>query len=223
VPDDADGDGTITTGERVLLLKTSKIAAASDGVRSLRRGVDLSAWGRSTVAEESHATAVLGTLVGGQDLLFRRHRGLVPDAEVLLFNMSVGTIAEGAAWARDEGAQVLIHEYASYYRELDGTSYTDEIVNESTAEGVINVCGMGNAGAASKHAVSVARESPHVATVHVPPPDDTSSVTWLWIHTHWRDPGVTLDCTLTTPYGEPVPLVPGTTDSRVRSRAQPSA
>ncbi len=211
VPDDADGDGTITLDERVLLLRTSKIAAVSDGARMLRRGVDLATWGRTTAAEEDHGTAVLGILVGGQDLLFRRHRGLVPDAEVLLFDrLAEAPIAAGVAWARDEGARVILHEYASYWVELDGTSSLDTVVDEATAEGLVNVCGTGNAGAARKHSRGVAGESPHIVTAEVPAQYLDFPVQWLWITTHWRDAAVALDCALVTPRGTVMPLVPNT-------------
>lgn len=211
VPDDADGDGTITVDERVLLLGTSKIAAASDSVRSLHRGVDLAMWGRIPSNYEGHGTAVLGTLVGGQDLLFRRHRGQIPDADVLLFQRSAGTLTEGVAWARDEGARILLHEYGSYYRELDGSSINDELVDAATAEGLINVCGAGNAGAAKKHRLSQAGPSPYVATIEVPDAYFDYTVQWLWIHTHWRDPAVNLACSLVPPEGDAVPLVPDMT------------
>jgi hypothetical protein len=211
VPDDADGDGTITIDERVLLLGTSKIAAVSDGERSLHRGVDLATWGRSASTTESHGTGVLGILVGGQDLLFRRHRGQIPDADVLLFARSAGTYTEAVAWARDEGARILLHEYGTYFLELDGSSFFDELVDAATAEGLINVCGAGNAGAAKKHWLSQAGASPYVATIEVPPAYFDLTVRWLWIHTHWRDPAVNLACSLVPPEGDAVPLVPDTT------------
>lgn len=214
VPDDADGDGTITLDERVLLLGTSKIAALSDGERELHRGVDLATWGRTTVDEEDHGTAVLGILIGGQDLLSRQHRGLVPDAEVVLFDRLAGTpIAAGVAWARDEGARVILHEYASYWGELDGSSTLDAVVDEATAQGLINVCGTGNAGAAQKHALGSAGDSPHVVAAEVPADYFGYAVEWLWLTTHWRDVDVALDCQLVTPENVTVPLTAGSTSS----------
>lgn len=210
LPDDADGDGTITIDERVILLSTPKIAAyRRDGV-TYRRGENLNEVGFQDSFRTGHGTAVLGSLVGGQDRLFRRHRGIVPDVEVLLFEKQTSDTeiyADGFAWGIDEGAQVFLHEYSSWSREqLDGSGEHDVLIDEATAEGVVNVCPAGNLANANKHASAIADADPVEFAFHVPQDVVTNSFS---LDLHWRDPDVVLQCSATTPSGEVVPLVEG--------------
>ena len=218
LPDDADGSGTIDVHERVLLLKTSKIAAYRRGSLVWRRGVDLVEAPRDVVGTSDHGTSVFSVLVGGQDRLFRAHRGLVGDADIVLFSNlyaeNDADFIEGIAWGiEDEGADVVLHEYAQWIGvPLDGSRALDVALEESHAEGIVHVCPAGNLGESGKHGQTA--DDPAVLDFSVPSASFSDPApAWFRLLLHWRAPKTELECTLRNPAAETLVLAPGTEQS----------
>lgn len=210
LPDDANGDGMIDTDERVLLLATSKLSAYRRGPLTWRRGDDLVNAPYADHDLASHGTAVVGILIGGQDRLFRRHRGLLPDAELILLSR-VGDYSEVAlidnlAWAtEEEGANVVLHEYAVWYDiHLDGSRVLDAAIDASVDDGVVHVCPAGNLQASGKHTFV---ETVAEATMPLTVPDD--QYPWYRLDLHWPDT-IGVQCTLVDPLGNGLPIVEDT-------------
>ena len=207
LPDDADGDGVIDVHERVLLLKTSKISAFRHGDQVWRRGVDLVELPMLPQSTAMHGTATSGILVGGQDRLFRRHRGLAGDVDIVMASsralVSWADFVEAYAWGIEEGAQIMLHEYSSYSgHELDGSTLADLAIDESSAS-VVHVCPAGNLASGQKHVQTTAQ--PAVFEVDVP----AGMLEWFRITLHWRDPTTELACSLRNPSGNEVGLAEG--------------
>ncbi len=215
LPDDADGNGEIDVHERVILLGTSRIAAVKRGAEIWHRGVDLIEVQRDSVANAYHATGVNGILVGGQDRVFRAHRGLLPDAEIvvsasfILETYSTDAV-EAIAWGVDEeDADVVLWEFGQWIEtSMDGSNAIDLAVSESVASGVPHVCPAGNLGDSGKHAVS--EGAPIAFDVNVPAVVGMYYLSGFTIDVHWLDPSVELTCTLRDPDDAELVIEPDT-------------
>jgi MYXO-CTERM domain-containing protein len=152
--DDLDRSGTLDPGEKLALLKTSKLKAIylpfADEL--YERGKNLLAYEDYT-APASHATMTVGILAAGDGRRQRLH-GLAPEADILLADMESGwtwnqdpegdsTAPYMAAlvWAVEkQEAGVVMHEYGSPIFEFgDGSSDLEQAI-DSAAEnsGVAN-------------------------------------------------------------------------------------
>lgn len=207
LPDDANGDGMLDTDERVLLLGTSKLAIYRRGPLIWRRGEDLINAPHDDYDLAGHGTSVVGILVGGQDRLFRLHRGLLPDAEMILLsrysNYDEAELVDNLAWAtQEEGADVVLHEYATWYDiHLDGSRPLDEAIDASVDEGIVHVCPAGNLQESGKHTYV---EGASVASMPFSVPG--SQYHYFRLDLHW-DASVELQCTLADPLGNALPIV----------------
>ena len=159
VADDVDGDGVLEPNERVVALKTHKVKAALSPVtlrgnpQTFRRGNNLSKITWPIQDDEMHGTMVLGTIAGG-DPLYTRYAGMAPDAELLLVSNRSEDLISGLAWAKAEGAQIVLWEMATWYMEfLDGSSNHEVACDAATDEGVLQIGAAGNLGTSLKHRV----------------------------------------------------------------------
>jgi subtilisin family serine protease len=164
-PDDVDGDGRLDTNERLVRLGSSKIARFYVSVNEPRfgheyvRGTDLSTvrsdytGGVYGYADGLHATGVAGILIADLPLTHRRWVGIAPDAELYSSFYIGNSSVEPIMWSLEQGADVLLHEYVQWTREvLDGGDATGALIDASTVDGAVHVCPAGNIGGMGKHA-----------------------------------------------------------------------
>ncbi len=186
--DDANGNGDLDAGESLIGLKTSKIRAVFHR-RVYRRGVDLIDLPKSIFALDTHGSLVMNVLAGGWP---GRHAltGIAPDAELIC---ATGGDSEALEWAREEGADVVLWEYAGRFS--DGSSATELKVNELARDGILFIAAAGNDRAPKRHvllsgsaprmlenrdstgvAVRFAWPGPSPVSIGIRPPADTASV-----------------------------------------------
>ncbi len=163
VVDDANRNGTLDLSERVLRLKTPKIRAIngrSEFVRGSAESPLVSYDTNQTPAgfeAESHATGVTGILLGGVPGV-SRFLGLAPRAELVLTdyyglgdNRDQGLVA-GMQWVVDQGANVLVTEFAPYAGvTLDGSSEGEQLLDAFADSGGVPVSPAGNLATGNKH------------------------------------------------------------------------
>jgi subtilisin family serine protease len=149
---DADRDGLLDVGEKLVQLGTSKVLATmtANGVERTR-GVDLI---QSEADVSGHGTSVCGILAGGT---VDRHRftGIAPEAELLPgYFFSGNPISSLIPWAQSRGADVVLYEFGSFVWDyLDGSSVDEELISDAN-ETIIQITPSGNLGRGRKHAIA---------------------------------------------------------------------
>ena len=207
VPDDVDGDGAIRVPERIVRLGSSRIVAVANGLRTYRRGEDLTDLYYVNGYRFDHGTAVGGVLVGGQLYPQPRPRGFLPEADLYLFDRSF-TDEAGQLVVLDEamedGVDVVLWEYGRWVGDhLDGGGPVELAVDGMSADGVAQVCPAGNLATSGKHGVSEAVDGRFDFHIRFSP---WSSYDYLWLDLHTDAPGAVLECELTAPTGEALDL-----------------
>ncbi len=162
VLDDVDGDGKLARSEKLLRLGSSKVAAARS-TRTFTRGHEtfgIAAYGQTLLKDEqlleyaSHGTGASGILVAGipdrSKLL-----GLAPGAELVAVGYGErdpsGTVAS-VQWAIDQGANVILTEYAPYTGyPLDGSTEEEALLDSAVDAGIVVVNPAGNLTTGYKH------------------------------------------------------------------------
>ncbi len=166
---DANGDNRLSSGERLVGLKTSKIRAILEVDGTMRRrGVDLINASPDNGPFGGHGTSVAGIAIGGVAGVHRL-AGIAPDAEMIFGSISYNnsprfftTLPGMMAWAEAEGANVMLYEDGEWVWEyLDGSSNEEIMINEMAAKGIIQVSPAGNltGGAMQKTMVVNANDS----------------------------------------------------------------
>jgi MYXO-CTERM domain-containing protein len=212
VADDVNGDGWLDPGERLVALGTSKIRAVYSGGETFERGVRLTEV--QVTRDAMHGTGVAGILLGGQRG-FGQLTGIAPEAELLLANTydpgnQSGDLVPLLVWSVQQGADVMLHEYAPWTgMHLDGSSNHETLMDDAAAQGVAQVNPAGNLGGSRKHMVGEVPTGGALAVpVEVPPaayPQDPA-YHFLQVTLLWRDPGRNLHLDLETPTQEHLPL-----------------
>ena len=212
VPDDVNGNGALDPEERLVRLGTSKLKSVYVRIdypglpmvnHVYERGVDLSALpndftgGIYGYADALHATGVQGILAAGVPLPSRRFVGIAPDAEIVSTFEIADTNMGALMWAYAQDPAVVLHEYVEWtFTELDGSDTASELIDSSTADGVVNVCPAGNIGESDKH-VSVTVGDGETASLTFRVPSDETQV---YASLHARGDG-TLAVALVEPGG----------------------
>lgn len=199
--DDVDGDGRLDVEERLVGLGTSKIRAFRVGSTVYRRGVNLSAapWDASM----QHGTGASGVLAGGVPGLTSL-LGVAPGADLLMAtDPQGGREWQMTDWCIDEGARVVLHEYAPWVGyHLDGSSPMEELIDATSAEGVSHVNPAGNLSGAQKLAKVTVPSGAATAIPLVVPEGLGAQV--LGLTFLWRTPSRDLTFELIAPDGEVV-------------------
>ena len=212
VVDDIDLDGRLARVERLLRLSTSRVRAVmltypTGAVRVFRRGEDLTdlpdapfGQGAYGMPEAMHATGVLSIAAGGVPHLGRPMTGFAPEAEILVSYDGGWDAVASTMWALDEGADVVLHEYAPWALvTLDGSDPLSEVIDESTDdEGALHVCPVGNTGGVRKHAMA-ALEPAEVAELVMAVPD--WGFQYIAASLHWRPVPSNVSVALVGPSG----------------------
>ncbi len=203
VADDVDLSGALETGEKIVRLSTSKIQTFRHGNDFFRRGMNLSE--AVFEPEMQHGNGASGVMVGGQPGLSRLW-GIAPGADLVVATDRTG----GREFAMtnfciEEGARVVLHEYAPWITyHLDGSSDVEALIDESVADGVVHINPAGNlSGAAkmSKQELAVGAAT----TIPIVVPDELNAA-YLITTLLWRDTSRDLAFSLTSPDGNSVDL-----------------
>lgn len=157
VVDDANADGAAGRSERVIRLKTSKLAALRDGTKTYTRGdtggsglVDYTFANKTELSAASHGTAVAGILVGGVPGV-SRWLGLAPNADLYVATSS-SEPAKAIQWAIARKPAAILTEYAPYAGvTLDGSSPEDTLYDGALGKGAVIVSPAGNLATSKKH------------------------------------------------------------------------
>ncbi len=201
--DDINGNGSLDVGEPLLGLGPSKVRAIYDRDGTVyRREVDLldaeaDYWG--------HGTQVSG-IFGGGWAWRNAMSGMAPDIESLHVNLwwafeppFLLPIEAGLAWARDEGADIVLIEDGEWTWEfMDGSSNTEIMLNELAADdGMIIVIPAGNLATGNMHTAFDADTGTDLvsANAHV-----------VWANFHWIGVSEWWPITVTPPGGSPITL-----------------
>ncbi|MFA4947325.1 MAG: S8 family serine peptidase [Candidatus Krumholzibacteriia bacterium] len=204
---DADDDGVLDPGEKIVALKTSKIYATMTGGAVERlRGVDLI---QSEADVNGHGTAVSGILAGGT---VGRHifTGIAPDAEILMgYFFSGNPISALIPWARSRGSDVMLYEFGGFVWDyLDGSSLEEELITVMN-DTVIQVTPSGNLGRGRKHAIAAAAAADSAVLQITVPLASGTSIMNLWSTTLWRTSLSGLTFRLKSPKGGMITLTGG--------------
>jgi subtilisin family serine protease len=149
--DDVDGDGVLAPWEKLVGLGSSKVRVVRAGNTFYVRGQNLIDTPRA--GNVLHGTASATVLAGGTPGL-AAHTGIAPDAELLFAVRGEATAAlyTWAFWCVQEGARVVLHEYAPWQGfPLDGSSLLEQFIDETSARGVAHVAPAGNLATKRKH------------------------------------------------------------------------
>ncbi len=149
VADDVDGDHLLDVGEKVVALSSSKIAAVHFADMVYRRDDNLSAMPRDEGI--GHGTSSAAVMVGGQRGLSRKV-GIAPGADLIMANRYQSSgLTMLTHFCINEGATVMLHEYAAWFGyHLDGSDPLEQLIDESSAEGMAHINPAGNLSGAQK-------------------------------------------------------------------------
>ncbi|MGA2667589.1 MAG: S8 family serine peptidase [Ignavibacteria bacterium] len=146
---DANHNGRLDPGEKIVALKTSKVRAVREKDGTVRRrGVDLIYTEEDSIG---HGTGVAGIILGGQDGIQRIH-GIAPDAEIVVADIRynytprfVRNFYDLISFVKEEKTNILLFEDGEWMWEfMDGSSPEEQLVDEMAREGVTVVGGAGN-------------------------------------------------------------------------------
>lgn len=206
VPDDADGNGRLDVGERLIALGSSKIKAFRIDNEVYTRGVNLI---EAPLDEAmSHGTGAASVIAGGQ--LGRSGLvGVAPGAELVMATDTRGQREVAMAqFCIQQGSRVVLHEYAPWVGyHLDGSSPMEQLIDTTSAQGVVHVNPAGNL-STSKKLYKRTIPAGQVTDLRLDVPE--IGIRFLYFSLLWRDPSRTLDVTLLGPGGleQVIPLVP---------------
>lgn len=198
VLDDVDGSGTLDPGEKIALLKTSKVKAFRIDNKTYRRGTDLveAPWSDDML----HGTGSSGVMVAGQPG-YSKLVGMAPDADLVMATDLQGyRQVQMTNFCIAEDARVVLHEYAPWVGyHLDGSSDLEQLIDESNADGVVHVNPAGNLATGDKlYKQTVAAGATTDIAINVPASLDPSVMVVTLL---WRDPARDLTLTLESPAG----------------------
>ncbi|NUP06335.1 MAG: S8 family serine peptidase [Polyangiaceae bacterium] len=197
VLDDVDDSGSLDVGEKLVLLKTSKVKAFRIDGKVYRRGENLieAPW----EDEMLHGVGSSGTMVAGQPG-YSKLVGMAPDADLILATDTLGyRQVQMTNFCVDQGARVVLHEYAPWVGyHLDGSSDLEVLIDETSPEGVVHINPAGNLSTSKKlykHTAAAGATTP----ISIQAPNDGAS--YMGLSLLWQDTSRNLDLTLHAPTG----------------------
>jgi subtilisin family serine protease len=146
---DANHNGKLDAGEKIVMLKTSKVRAVREKNGNVRRrGVDLI---NTEEDDDGHGTGVAGLMLGGTYGVQKIH-GIAPDAELVVSAINydytprfVRNFPELIQFLKDEKINILLFEDGEWMWEfMDGSSPEEEMVNQIARDGITVIGGAGN-------------------------------------------------------------------------------
>jgi len=193
---DADSDGSVDPGEKLVSLSSSKILATFNaGGVERTRGADLI----DTQADQNgHGTSVCGILVGGVRGT-SKFCGIAPDAQIIVGDIYSCSLPSLLTWARVRGARIVLYEVASFVGEpLDGSSEWERML-DAASDSMLQVTPSGNLCRGHKHSrMDLGPLDSHNLTSYVPA---SNGITTVYETILWRTPSNNVSFSLTTPDG----------------------
>ncbi len=167
--DDVNKNGTLDVGEKLVRFGSSKVAVFRVDSKRYRRGENLSDAPRD--AEFSHGAGATSVIAGGARGLTKLV-GMAPDADIVMAHDTQGDRQVTMTnFCVDEGARVVLHEYAPWVGyHLDGSSQMEQLIDDTSATGVSHINPAGNLSGASKLYVSTFTGGTH--DINIEAPDD---------------------------------------------------
>jgi subtilisin family serine protease len=204
VADDVNGNGTLDPGEKIVLLATSKIKVFRYGDDEYRRGENLvdAPWDPDML----HGVGATGVIAAGQPGLSHLV-GMAPDADlVMATDPSGGREYQLTRFCIDEGARVVLHEYAPWVTfHLDGSSELEQLIDETSLEGVVHVNPAGNLSTSQKlYKKTVAAGAATAIPIEAP----DGGAQYMIFTLLWRDASRDLSLTLSSPGGQVIAFPP---------------
>ncbi|MCX6161055.1 MAG: S8 family serine peptidase [Ignavibacteriae bacterium] len=153
---DANGNGVLDAGEKIVALKTSKVRSVREKDGTIRRrGKDLI---KTEPDEVQHGTSVSGLVLGGQYGVNKLH-GVAPDAEIVHANIKYDYTPRFARnfpdlvkFLRDEKINILLFEDGEWMWEfMDGSTEEEILQNQIAASGITVIGGGGNLASGKMH------------------------------------------------------------------------
>ena len=198
VADDVNGNGLLDVHEKVVALGTHKVRSVKVDAQLYRRGESLS----QVPIEDgwSHGTSSAAIIAGGQHGLMLK-TGIAPGADLIA--VVRGSPSEYVGLVQhciDEGAQVVLHEYAPWVQFfLDGSSALEQLIDETSEQGVAHVNPAGNLSGSRK---LFKRDIPagETTTIDVVA-DGNNTYQLLQLTVLWREPGRELGVIFEDPDG----------------------
>ncbi|MCC6557038.1 MAG: S8 family serine peptidase, partial [Polyangiaceae bacterium] len=171
------------------------------GGKTYRRGENLIDLPRDNGI--AHGTGAAGVLAGGSPGLTRLV-GIAPGAELVALTLEeTGQELALTQTCLDEGARVVLHEYAPWVGyHLDGSSELEQLIDETAQEGVAHINPAGNLSTAEKlfkHAFAAGSLS--TIPIEAPPDSPYGEFRFLGASFLWRDTGRDLQVALEDPTG----------------------
>ncbi len=157
---DIDGNNTLSIGERLTALNTSKVRSVREKDGTIRRrGVDLILTEPDSIG---HGTAVAGIIMGGHYGVQKLH-GIAPDAEMVFANIKynytprfVTNFPNLINFIADEKANILLFEDGEWCWEfLDGSTEEERLATQLSNTGTIVIGGAGNLADGNMHIYDV--------------------------------------------------------------------
>jgi subtilisin family serine protease len=146
---DANHNGKLDAGEKIIALKTSKVRAVCEKDGTIRRrGVDLI----NTEEDSSgHGTGVAGLILGGENGVQKLH-GLAPDAEIVVVDIQydytprfVRHFPDMINFLKDEKVNILLIEDGEWMWEfMDGSTPEEQLMDQMARDGTTVIGGSGN-------------------------------------------------------------------------------
>ena len=175
VADDVNKNGKLDLNEKVLRLNTPKIKAAriastvAGPLTTYRRGQNLAQIPETYPGARDHGAMVLGTIGGGVPNVMR-YSGIAPDVDLLSDGSDSQDLVSELAWAKSEGAQIVLWEMATWYGEfLDGSSALEVACDAASDLGVLQIGAAGNLGRSQKHRVMTHPTGTLAVPLTIPP------------------------------------------------------
>lgn len=162
VVDDADRNGVLDPGEKLVRLGTSKVARYRTQDHDHVRGEDLID-AASESADAFHGTGVGGVLVGGQ-AIYHDRVGLAPGADLYVYGLSTVLQRDNSLPLRfveaavDDDVDVLLHEWTNAFTQpMDGTTNFEAAMSAAREQGLVHVNPVGNLNRSKKHRIAAAQ------------------------------------------------------------------
>jgi len=207
VVDDVNENGIVDAGEKLVLLGSSKLAAVRVDGKVYRRGEDLVDAPRDE--DIGHGTSSTGVIIGGQRGLSTKV-GISPGADFIMANRyDDSALISHVAFCIDEGARVVLHEYAPWYGyHLDGSDPLEQLIDDSSLdEGVAHINPAGNLSTSQKGYKRLLPAGQTTSIEIVAPPDSPYGKFRFFASTLlWRDVDRDLGVVIEDPTGYSVPL-----------------
>ncbi len=207
VSDDVNNNGVVDAGEKLVMLGTSKVRAVRQGKKVYRRGTNLIYLPNNP--EAAHGTSSASVMAGGA-LGFTRFVGIAPEAELVVGALEqMGMEFALTDFCIDEGARVVLHEYAPWLGyHLDGSSPMEGLIDSTVQQGISHINPAGNLSTSQKlYKQTILAGTQTDIKLEVPPDNPWGDFYFMGVSLLWRDTSTNLSFTLEDPTGYSMPVL----------------